>query len=370
MSSITPDILQWVLMDEKVIQKWRNLARRLDLSEHILDIECMRGTNRRGRREQEKLQMLLTLWREKRGSTYNINTLKTLLAEEGLNDMWMWINIITRDNKSMLRSRSVSDSKEWSRHSKERSLLSLSSSTLPSSYRKNLCSSPNPSHESFSYSNTISATPFSTSRPNSQMSDISSLFHNSYSPIPTILESPGDGDIEFLHPSSCEPSQYSSPSSSSPSLRSSQSPDIDPLASRKPYRSSHSPSLTPSKQGVYSTLYRPDLLKMSSCRRANKNSSGVVSSRHNDTGDISKKCSTVCDELLNELETDFEQMKSAHRKTKVILKTLPCEKKLTAVDLEEAKHANHHNDKTRKTNDEYFNNLLFIIEQAKEGLTL
>ena len=83
---ITPDIIQWLLLDEKVVRKWRSFAWRLGLSEYIADIECGRGgggrRRRRGWREKDKLDMLLRIWKEKKEDTYHIGMLKTVLAEE------------------------------------------------------------------------------------------------------------------------------------------------------------------------------------------------------------------------------------------------------------------------------------------------
>ena len=83
---ITPDIIQWLLLDEKVVRKWRSFAWRLGVSEYIADIECGREgvgrRRRRGWREKDKLEMLLRIWKEKKEDTYHIGMLKTVLAEE------------------------------------------------------------------------------------------------------------------------------------------------------------------------------------------------------------------------------------------------------------------------------------------------
>ena len=99
MCDITTDIVQWLLMDEKVIKdesktecnqrfqvvsKWRSLAWRLGLVEFIVDIDCWRGGGRirRRGREKDKLEMLLRMWKERKPDTYNIRMLKTVLAAE------------------------------------------------------------------------------------------------------------------------------------------------------------------------------------------------------------------------------------------------------------------------------------------------
>ena len=61
------------------------MAKRLSLSEYIVDIECWRGRGRsmrRGWREKDKLEMLLRIWNEKKQNTYRINVLKTVLTQE------------------------------------------------------------------------------------------------------------------------------------------------------------------------------------------------------------------------------------------------------------------------------------------------
>jgi len=110
MTSITEDIEQWLLMDEKVVRKWRSLASRLGLSAYILDIDCYRGNKgesssdymRRKRnrrfRDKDKMDLLLQTWKSIKPECYTISTLKGILSSEGLTDMWMWINIITNKN--------------------------------------------------------------------------------------------------------------------------------------------------------------------------------------------------------------------------------------------------------------------------------
>ena len=85
MCSLTMDIIQWLLLDEKLVRNWRSFAWRLGLSEHIVSIECWRGEKerrRRGWRDKDKLEMLLRMWKEKKPETYHTDMLKTALAEE------------------------------------------------------------------------------------------------------------------------------------------------------------------------------------------------------------------------------------------------------------------------------------------------
>ena len=108
MAEITPDIIQWLLVDKKVgkrkllfffvkpsfqvVEKWRSLARRLGLSESIISIECWRGGRGgmargrggcvRGWTEKDKLEMLFGIWKEEKPDEYNIQKLTNVLAEE------------------------------------------------------------------------------------------------------------------------------------------------------------------------------------------------------------------------------------------------------------------------------------------------
>ena len=85
MCSLTMDIIQWLLLDEKLVRNWRSFAWRLGLSEYIVSIECWRGEKerrRRGWRDKDKLEMLLRMWKEKKPETYHTDMLKTALAEE------------------------------------------------------------------------------------------------------------------------------------------------------------------------------------------------------------------------------------------------------------------------------------------------
>ena len=76
----------------QVVRKWRSLACRLSLSEYVVSIECWRGgggRRRRGWREEDKLEMLLRMWKEKKPLTYHTDMLKTVLAEEV--NMYAWL---------------------------------------------------------------------------------------------------------------------------------------------------------------------------------------------------------------------------------------------------------------------------------------
>ncbi len=51
---------------------------------------------RRGYSDPACLLQLLRLRKERKPETFTVRTLKSLLAAEGLHDMWMWINMMTQ----------------------------------------------------------------------------------------------------------------------------------------------------------------------------------------------------------------------------------------------------------------------------------
>ena len=68
----------------QVVSRWRNLARHLGLTECLLETGPVGGAmrRRRGLREKDKLQMLLSTWKKKNSDSYNIHTLKSILLTE------------------------------------------------------------------------------------------------------------------------------------------------------------------------------------------------------------------------------------------------------------------------------------------------
>eukprot|EP00092_Neocalanus_flemingeri_P000413 GFUD01000440.1.p1 GENE.GFUD01000440.1~~GFUD01000440.1.p1 ORF type:complete len:411 (-),score=125.59 GFUD01000440.1:30-1262(-) len=230
MDQITPDIEQWLLADQKVLSKCRNIARRLGLTQAqcVLDVECWGGGGgRKGRGgERFKLEMLLRMWKEKNPDTYNVRMLKTLLAAEGLADMWMWINIITQDTSHRPHIRGsdtspASPTSPWSRYlysSPKNSPTFLSNYPESSFSHHSLSSGANsPVHSSPSHS-----------RPASQLSDYKA-YSTSSSPHPLSTSCPNTPHLYRRH----SPSTHSSSQTSS---------------------------------SVYSLLYRPDLIQLSSPR--------------------------------------------------------------------------------------------------------
>jgi hypothetical protein len=151
--------------------------------------------------------------------------------------MCMWINIITKN----LGRRA------------DRIMLSEPDSIYPTyPYGRHLCSSPQHSSYSESSYSYLPSSP-SLSRPDSQLSDYSLFAPRSQAPM-----------IRPGYTTSC-PTTPLSYRRYSPTTQL-------PLPQPSPYRSNHieNPSQSSKKVGVFQTLYRPDLLKLSSLRQTRK----------------------------------------------------------------------------------------------------
>jgi len=90
--SITPDLVEWLLADQKVCQAWRGLAYRMNLGSYIVSIETEGGE------DSVCLRLLLRLWSTAKPASYNVRGLKRVLAAEGLHHMWLWISLMTQKN--------------------------------------------------------------------------------------------------------------------------------------------------------------------------------------------------------------------------------------------------------------------------------
>ena len=71
---LTEDLIQWLLADHKVCQGWKGLAERLELAHLIPAIS--------EDPQKCKLKLLFAAWKEARYDSYNVETLKTILAQE------------------------------------------------------------------------------------------------------------------------------------------------------------------------------------------------------------------------------------------------------------------------------------------------
>eukprot|EP00090_Calanus_glacialis_P027992 TRINITY_DN4469_c0_g1_i4.p1 TRINITY_DN4469_c0_g1~~TRINITY_DN4469_c0_g1_i4.p1 ORF type:complete len:467 (+),score=156.04 TRINITY_DN4469_c0_g1_i4:630-2030(+) len=172
--SITPDLIEWLLADQKVCQSWKCLASRLNFGCHLGSLE------KHGGGEAGSLRLLLRLWSTAKPASYNVRGLKRVLAAEGLHHMWLWISLMTQ-NDSPPTPDSLLLSENQSQTLPNRKVSNTSPSpwssylyTLPSSKNSDYASSSSyPSTSSDSNSPPPSS---DYSRPTSRLSD-----HNTYS---------------------------------------------------------------------------------------------------------------------------------------------------------------------------------------------
>merc|ERR1711971_99938 len=99
--SITPDLIEWLLADQKVCQCWRRLAARMSLSCYVGYIESQEKSN------SASLRLLLRLWSSAKPDSYNVKGLKRVLAAEGLHHMWLWISLMTQRESLQTISRKI-----------------------------------------------------------------------------------------------------------------------------------------------------------------------------------------------------------------------------------------------------------------------
>jgi len=127
--AITPDLVEWLLADQKVCQSWRRLGVRMNLSCYIGYIQSQEKSN------SASLRMLLRLWSSAKPECYNVKNLKRVLAAEGLHHMWLWISLMTQRQSPQLVSKKIKETNKTSSSSSprtySRSLSGNSSSTSP-----------------------------------------------------------------------------------------------------------------------------------------------------------------------------------------------------------------------------------------------
>jgi len=264
--------VEWMVADDKVCEKWMSLASRLSLS-HFSPAIVSANSRRQFQNERSKLKMLLQVWKEQRPESYNLKVLKTVLAQEGLHEMVMWINLMTQESPkkeevadllkrklstpSPLKTPPKQNSREqattdfsltspWSSYlytpqtSTPYSAFFNTSPGLRSSDSHDYSSNASMSIDCFSDSSTPDI-----SSPTSRLSDI--RFINNHQTHP---------DISVIYPDT--------PSLTSPGR-------IIPVTISSPQF--RSPTIArPGNGKVFSVLYRPDLIKLSSVKNRKKSS--------------------------------------------------------------------------------------------------
>ena len=89
---ITPDIVEWIVSDEKVVQKWKAFALRLGLESYVPKID-ENYSYKRKKFEKQKMKELFDVWRRASPITYTQSRLMDILSKEGLNDMHKWLQV-------------------------------------------------------------------------------------------------------------------------------------------------------------------------------------------------------------------------------------------------------------------------------------
>ena len=101
--SLTPDLVEWLLADRKVCEKWRSLALRLKLRHHIDGIEKMRGD------ETAQLRRVIKLWQMTSPESFTIIKCKQMLTSEGLYSMVQWLDLMVQAQPHGIGSTITSD---------------------------------------------------------------------------------------------------------------------------------------------------------------------------------------------------------------------------------------------------------------------
>lgn len=176
--SITPDLIEWLLADQKVCQSWKKLGVRMNLSCYVGYIQSQEKSN------SASLRMLLRLWSSAKPESYNVKSLKRVLAAEGLHHMWLWISLMTQreSRDSVSRRIQESNSRTLTRNHSSRSMSSTSAvSTTTSPWSKYLYTNQNqdPGYTSDYFSSCEFQSP-DTSRSSSRQD-----FYSGYTSCPT-----------------------------------------------------------------------------------------------------------------------------------------------------------------------------------------
>jgi len=132
--SVTPDLIEWLITDQKVCQSWKKLGVRMGLSCYIGYIESQEKSN------SASLRMLLRLWSSAKPECYNVKNLKRILAAEGLHHMWLWISLMTQKQSPGLVSKKIQETN--SKTSSRTYSRSLSNNTTTSPWSRYLYTDP------------------------------------------------------------------------------------------------------------------------------------------------------------------------------------------------------------------------------------
>ncbi|CAB4060640.1 NFE2L1_3 [Lepeophtheirus salmonis] len=108
-SPISDDILEWLLGDEKVASKWKELAIRLHLEPCIPPIDQNISIKRK-KFDKQKLKEFMSVWRRASPKTYTQSTLIRVLGQVGCTDMINWLILLrTGDSRKKIEISSLID---------------------------------------------------------------------------------------------------------------------------------------------------------------------------------------------------------------------------------------------------------------------
>merc|ERR1719376_1029162 len=239
--------------------------------------------------------MIMKLWQELSPETFTIRCCKNILAAEGLHHMLLWLNLMTQNSTARTQTR-IQQSSPWSGY--------LYNQPLPRTSRAH-------SYTSDYYSNTTTPEP---SRPSSRQSD------QDYSQYSRPGSQQSDNFIYKTTPLNQTNSCPSTPQNYRRNI------DVFPSCVTKPGAippaSTYQPRATTPSNTIYSLLYKPDLIKLSSprivrkaTRRSDilnkKNNTTVLKRQH--TSSLSELESFRTDDTSNRIKSDIED-KTDHEK--------------------------------------------------------
>ncbi|XP_059095056.1 uncharacterized protein LOC131889861 [Tigriopus californicus] len=158
---ITPDIVEWIVSDDKVVMKWKDFAHRLNLNVYVPKID-ENYSYKRKKFEKQKMKELFDVWQRASPITFTKSRLMDILSKENCTDMYMWLQLMNTEKNARKREiTSLLDSSQ----STPRSTMSLSPnpphSYLSSGSRHSSYATPNGSAAGLLNFSSLPSSPFS-----------------------------------------------------------------------------------------------------------------------------------------------------------------------------------------------------------------
>merc|ERR1719347_1659282 len=299
MAKITPDLVEWLIVDPEVSGSWRSFASHLGLNSYIPSLEV----NRRNRRsDRDRMKELVVMWQTLRPKTFNIRTLLSVLEKEGLKSMYEWVKLMTEERlrKEELGNRVL----EKLSQSRARSSLSMHSEGPRLRVGRAGSCTPRPQSHCFSL----------------------------------------------------PPSPYPWPGTASGTTTPTPSQPLSGRSSR-----SHSPS----RRGVFATLYQPEVVRRADSRKASASPSHTLSSlrhssylpSHEEENMVLRRkeeLSTIIESPRAEGLRQFQEVFQLYKQDKCVRET----------------QVSRHKSGLPKGAEKYFDNLISMIEESARGLDL